>query len=228
MKKILDLSLYLILDPIRCHDITGMLATTRLAIDNGVTLVQLRAGHEWKKRQCYEAAAAIKQLLLTYSIPLIINDHVDIALAVDADGLHIGQCDLPPKIARRLLGKHKWLGLSVSNQQQLMDVPLNIIDYVGIGPIFPTHSKADADPACGLIMLRQLVTLKQCPAVAIGGINSTNAVDVISTGVDGIAVISAICGTPDPAKATRQLSQQIHLGRQYLDQSHLSNKEKGR
>lgn len=215
MKKHLDLSLYLVLDPGLCGGIDGMIKTTQQAIEHGVTVVQLRSGNEWKKRQWYDAAVALKQVLQPFPIPLIINDHLDIALAIDADGLHLGQNDLPVAIARQLLGKHKWLGLSVSNQYQLIHTPVNIIDYIGIGPVFPTQSKPDAAPACGLTELQQLVAMKSCPAVAIGGITSDNVIDIIATGIEGIAVVSAICGKPDPGIATQHLIKQITIGRQH-------------
>lgn len=205
----LDLSLYLILDPDRCGGITGMVDTAIQAVNQGVTVVQLRAESNWKKRQWYEAALALKQALLPLRIPLIINDQIDIALAVDADGVHIGQNDLPASVARRLLGPDKWIGLSISNQRQLEQVPFNLIDYLGIGPVFPTTSKPDADPAFGINQLKQLADRISCPCVAIGGISIDSVADVMSTGVNGIAVVSAICGQPDPAYASQLLRQQL-------------------
>jgi thiamine-phosphate pyrophosphorylase len=203
--KHLDLSLYLVLDPRRCNGINGIVDTTLQAVENGVTTVQLRAEPDWKKRQWYDAALALKKALTPYGVPLIINDQIDVALAVDADGVHIGQKDLPADIVRRLIGADKWLGLSVSNAAQLAAVPRDIVDYIGVGPVFPTTSKPDADPALGIDVLRTLMADKPCPAVAIGGITRQSAATVMATGVDGIAVVSAICGQPDPSLATRSL-----------------------
>lgn len=205
----LDLSLYLVLDPRRCHGIQGLIDTTVKAVENGVTVVQLRAEPDWKKRQWYDAAVALKKVLESYKIPLIINDQVDVALAVDADGVHIGQKDLPVSIVRNLIGNDKWLGLSVSNAQQLAAVPIDLVDYIGVGPVFPTTSKPDADPFLGVHKLKQLMQYKSCPVVAIGGITDKTAREVMQTGVNGIVVVSAICGQPDPGKATYQLFKQV-------------------
>lgn len=205
----LDLSLYLVLDPRRCRTISGMVDTAVQAVENGVTIVQLRAEPDWKKRQWYEAAVALKKALAPYKTPLIVNDHIDVALAADADGVHIGQKDLPVEVVRRLIGPDKWLGLSVSNAEQLANVPADLVDYIGVGPVFPTTSKPDADPDLGIETLKQLMRTKPCPAVGIGGITLTTAADVIRTGVDGIAVVSAICGQPDPAQNAFQLAQAV-------------------
>ena len=173
MNKRLDLSLYLVLDPILCGGITGMVETTKIAVANGVTAVQLRSEHEFSGKNWYYAALALKEALSDTRVPLFINDHVDIALAIDADGVHIGQSDLPVDVTRKLIGNDKWLGFSVANRQQLNEVPWQLVDYIGIGPIYPTTTKQDAAPAMGMPQLTQLVKLKQRPAVAIGGINAT-------------------------------------------------------
>ncbi|MDL2307110.1 thiamine phosphate synthase [Desulfovibrio sp. OttesenSCG-928-C06] len=205
MNKKLDLSLYLVLDPGMCGGIEGMAHTTRLAVENGVTVVQLRA-EEYKKGQCYIAAKALMDVLASTSVPLIINNDVDIALAVNADGVHVGQKDLPPAIARKLLGPDKILGLSASNESEVLASAAENVDYLGIGPIYPTMSKKDAAPATGVDGLRHLVQIKTMPAVAIGGIHHGNLNDVMDTGVEGISVISAICGQSDIAGRTRELA----------------------
>ncbi|WP_208293527.1 thiamine phosphate synthase [Zophobihabitans entericus] len=209
MKKQLDLSLYLVLDPVLCGGIEGMVRTTDLAVKNGVTAVQLRSEHSLNRKQWYEAGLALKQLLSSTSVPLFINDQVDVALAVDADGVHVGQSDLPVDVVRRLIGADKFLGLSVSNLAELNNVPWNLVDYLGIGPVFPTTSKTNAAPALGVAGLQTLVAQKCCPAVAIGGINSSNLAPVVQTGVEGVAVVSAICGQVDIAQVTKQLMTQI-------------------
>ncbi|MDF7669974.1 thiamine phosphate synthase [Orbaceae bacterium ESL0721] len=209
MDKKLDLSLYLILDPILCGGIDGMLETTAIAIKHGVTIVQLRSEQELSRRKWYESAKALQSLLANTPVPLIINDMVDIALAVDADGVHVGQSDLPADVTRKLIGEDKFLGLSVSNQKQMASVSWCTVDYVGIGPIFKTTTKADAAPNLGLKNLADLTKICQKPAVAIGGINRSNTKEVLLCGVDGIAVISAICGQHDIADATAQLDSII-------------------
>ncbi|OCG41794.1 thiamine phosphate synthase [Gilliamella sp. Bif1-4] len=209
MKKQLDLTLYLVLDPLLCGGINGMVNTTKIAVSNGVTAIQLRSEREFSGKDWYYAALALKEALSDTSVPLFINDHVDIALAVDADGVHIGQSDLPVDVARQLIGKDKWLGLSVTNQQQLEAVSWQKVNYIGIGPIFPTITKKNATVAIGTEQLTELVKLKQCPAVAIGGIDESNITNIIKTGIDGVAVVSAICGKKDIQQATLSLINKI-------------------
>ncbi|MCO6547871.1 MAG: thiamine phosphate synthase [Gilliamella sp.] len=209
MKKQLDLTLYLVLDPLLCGGINGMINTTKIAVSNGVTAIQLRSEHEFSGKDWYYAALALKEALSDTFVPLFINDHVDIALAVDADGVHIGQSDLPVDVARQLIGKDKWLGLSVTNQQQLKAVPWQQVNYIGIGPIFPTITKKNATVAIGTEQLTELVKLKQCPAVAIGGIDESNVTNIIQTSIDGVAVVSAICGKKDIQQATLSLINKI-------------------
>lgn len=210
MKKILDLSLYLVLDPDLCGGIQGMARTARLAVDNGVTAVQLRAD-QFKKGLFLEAALVLKEALADTPAPLIINNEIDVALAADADGAHIGQKDLPPEAARRLLGPGKYLGLSTSSEAEVRAAPARIVDYLGIGPVFPTTSKKDAPPDLGLAELKRLAALKGHPAVAIGGINAANASLVMASGVQGIAVVSAICGQPEPGRSSAELAQAAGL-----------------
>ena len=209
MNKRLDLSLYLVLDPILCGGINGMVETTKIAVANGVTAVQLRSEHEFSGKNWYYAALALKEALSDTHVPLFINDHVDIALAIDADGVHIGQSDLPVDVTRKLIGNNKWLGFSVANRQQLDEVSWQLVDYIGIGPIYPTTTKQDAAPAMGMPQLTQLVKLKQCPAVAIGGININNATPVLQSGIEGIAVVSAICGQKNIQQATLSLLEKV-------------------
>lgn len=207
----LDLSLYLVLDPDLCGGAANMLRTARLAAENGATVVQLRAPR-WKKRQWLESALELKRILGPLGVALIINDHVDIALASDADGVHIGQADLPAAVARRLLGPDRWLGLSVSNTGELVGaagVADGLVDYLGIGPVYPTATKSDAAPATGLATLAELVAAGGLPAVAIGGIDLDNCLLPLQAGASGVAVVSAICGQDDPARCTEALRGKI-------------------
>lgn len=209
MQKQLDLTLYLVLDPVLCGGIAGMVQTTQVAVANGVTAVQLRSEQAYDRRDWYQAALALKEVLAETTVPLLINDQVDVAMAVQADGVHVGQSDLPVDVVRKLIGTEKFVGLSVSNASQMQSVPRAQVDYLGIGPIYPTNSKGDAAPELGVEQLQKLVQSKQCPAVAIGGINRSNITQVMQTGIDGVAVISAICAQPDVGAATQQLLQQI-------------------
>lgn len=213
-QKKLDLSLYLVLDPELCGGIDGMVKTTQIAVENGVTAVQLRSESQFETKNWYIAALALKAVLKDTNVPLLINDHVDVALAVDADGVHIGQKDLPVDVVRDLIGPNKLLGLSISNLLQLKAVNWQKVDYLGIGPIFPTTTKQDAASALGLTTLTELNQLKQCPAVAIGGINLQNVAEVIKTNIEGVAVVSAICGQSNIQQATLQLRQTIKQAKQ--------------
>lgn len=201
-----DLSLYLVLDPELCGGIAGMVSTVYEAVERGVTCVQLRSEKEVDKRYWYDAGLLLKALLEDYDVPLIVNDHIDVALAIDADGVHVGQKDLPADVARRLLGPNKILGLSVGSIYEMEQVKLQDVDYVGIGPVFATSTKKDARKALGIDGLSMIVAQRDIPKVAIGGINIDNAASVMKSGVDGIAVVSAICGQADIASATRRLA----------------------
>lgn len=203
----IDLSLYLVLDPELCGGSAAMVRTARVAAENGATVVQLRAP-DWKKRQWLETAIELKAVLAPLGVPLIINDHVDVALAVDADGVHVGQDDLGVAETRRLIGPDKVLGLSVSNSAELAAVPAGV-DYLGIGPVYPTGTKLDAAAATGVAEFRRLVAATALPVVAIGGINAGNLAPLYAAGTQGVAVVSAICGQVDPAGATALLAGTI-------------------
>ena len=206
--KPLDLLLYLVLDPDLCGGPEGMVRTARLAAESGATVVQLRAP-SWKKRQWLETARELKSVLQPLGVPLIINDHIDIALAVDADGVHVGQDDLPVAEVRRLIGPDKWLGLSVTNAEQLAEVPYGSVDYLGIGPVYPTGTKSDAAPVVGVPAFAELVAGSRLPVVAIGGIQAGNCQPPMQAGAKGVAVVSAICGQVDPARATKVLLEKL-------------------
>ena len=207
----IDLSLYLVLDPDLCGGAEGMVRTARIAAENGATAVQLRAPG-WKKRQWLMAARDLEAVLAPLGVPLIINDQVDVALAVGADGVHVGQEDLPVAEVRALIGPDAFLGLSVTNRDELADVPAGV-DYLGIGPVYPTGSKPDAAPATGVAAFATIVAAAHLPVVAIGGIHAGNCAPLFAAGAQGIAVISAICGQTDPARATRDLRSKIEESR---------------
>ena len=209
----IDLSLYLVLDPDLCGGPAEMVRTARLAAENGATVVQLRAPG-WKKRQWLEVARELKAVLAPFGVPLIINDHVDVALAIDADGVHVGQDDLSPGETRRLIGPDKILGLSVANAAELAAVPEEGVDYLGIGPVYPTGTKPDAATATGVLLFGELVAGTRLPVVAIGGINGGNCAPLFAAGAQGVAVVSAICGQADPAEATAKLFGKIKHAKQ--------------
>ncbi|MBR4826337.1 MAG: thiamine phosphate synthase [Bacteroidales bacterium] len=175
------------------------------AVKGGATIVQLRE-KDIDTRTFIELARKLKEALTPLGVPLIINDRVDVALAVDADGVHIGQSDMPYPIARRLLGPDKIIGLSVETLQEVEEANALDVDYIAISPVYGTPTKTDTAPPFGLEGLRHAVQLTRHPVVAIGGMNERTAPDVFAAGADGIAVVSAICSAPSPRLAAERLS----------------------
>ena len=176
----------------------------REAVEGGVTMVQLRE-KECPTGEFVALAKRLKALLAPLGVPLIINDRVDVALAVDADGAHIGQSDMPYEVARRLLGKEKIIGLSVENFSDLEVANTLDVDYVGISPVYGTPTKSDTAEPFGLEGLRRAVEMSVHPTVAIGGMNDQTIGEVMAAGTDGVAVVSAICSAPSPRKAAEEL-----------------------
>lgn len=204
--KHFDLSLYLVLDPVLCAGV-GMVETARLAVAGGVTMVQLRDKHA-STAAMIEMGRALEDVLRSSGATLIINDDVEAAVALGA-GLHIGQEDMDAATARRLIGPDRILGLSVETEALAAAVDPSVTDYAGVGPVFATPTKPDHKQPIGLDGLRRLVSVCPVPTVAIGGLKVSHVEGVFGAGADGIAVVSAICGTPDPSKAAFELSQAI-------------------
>jgi thiamine-phosphate pyrophosphorylase len=175
-----------------------------LAIKGGAAMVQLREKNV-STRIFIEEACRIKKILASYSVPLIINDRVDVALAVGADGVHIGQEDMPYPIVRKLLGPGAIIGLSVETPEQVEAAEAFDVAYLGVSAIFPTPTKTNIRHHWGLDGLRKVRAMSRHSLVAIGGINASNAADVLQAGADSLAVVSAICSSPDPQKATENL-----------------------
>jgi thiamine-phosphate pyrophosphorylase len=201
-KAAIDYSLYLVTD----RDLIGnkdFAGTVEEAIKGGVTLVQIREKN-LSTLEFFQLALGIKEITKKYSVPFIVNDRVDIALAVDADGVHIGQEDIPLTVARKLLGPTKIIGVSVSTLKQALAAQHEGADYLGIGAVFPTTTKNDADHV-SLKDLQQIKAEVTVPVVAIGGINKNNIHNVMATGVDGAAVVSAIIACSDPYEAAVHL-----------------------
>lgn len=201
--KSFDLSLYLVTDR-SLHLRRSLEYVVSEAAKGGVTMVQLRE-KDCSTLEFYQQAILLKECLRPYNIPLIINDRLDIALACDAEGLHIGQSDMPYVIARKLLGKDKIIGLSVECLQDAIDANKLDVDYIGISPVFRTSTKTDTAPALGLSGIREIVKISKHPTVGIGGINQTNAADIIEAGAGGISVVSAIMSATDPKESALEL-----------------------
>jgi len=199
-----DYSIYLVTDRgiLQGRDLLDAVAE---AIEGGVTLIQLRE-KEVSSREFYQIALKVKDLSHSRGVPLLINDRLDIALAVNADGLHIGQEDLPLKVARKLLGPDKIIGLSVSNLEDAVQGEKEGADYLGAGAVYPTTSKDVSESPIGPDGLKKIKDAVSIPVVGIGGINLFNIEEVKRTGVDGVAVISAIMGAPDIKDAARKLA----------------------
>ncbi|WP_413711524.1 thiamine phosphate synthase [Rhizobium sp. Rhizsp82] len=205
--KSFDLSLYLVLDPELCAGY-GLVETARAAVAGGATIVQLR-DKTADTRQMIETGRALQRVLSGSGALLVVNDDVEAAIALNADGLHIGQEDLGAAEARRRIGPDMILGLSVETPELAAAVDPAIVDYAGIGPVFATATKPDHKQPIGIAGLAQLV--RACPvrSVAIGGLKAEHVEPVLATGAEGLAVVSAICGQPDPQAATAAIAERI-------------------
>ncbi|ABM04109.1 thiamine-phosphate diphosphorylase [Psychromonas ingrahamii 37] len=178
------------------------------AVVGGVTMVQVRE-KQGDLRVFIERVLAVKAILHGTGVPLIVNDRVDVALAVDADGVHLGQSDMPVETARRLIGKDKLLGLSIENPQQLIEAESLPVDYLGLSAIFSTATKTNIKKEWGIEGLTNAVAQSSLPIVAIGGINVSNLDEVIASNVAGVALVSAICHAPSPKQAAINLLKQM-------------------
>lgn len=177
------------------------------SLKGGATIIQLRE-KTCDTQTFYQRAVRCKEICEKYNAPLLINDRLDIALAIDADGVHIGQTDMPYAVARRLLGNSKIIGLSVSNKEQAEQPNAQAADYIGISPIFSTNTKTtDLAKPLGIAGLKEIRQLYAKPIVCIGGINKNNTRDLMDHGADGIAVVSAISKAEDPEATTKELKK---------------------
>lgn len=178
------------------------------AMEGGISCVQLRE-KDISTRLFVSEAQSIKKLLEPYGIPLIINDRIDVALACGADGVHIGQDDMPYPIARKILGPKAIIGLSVETWADVEESQKLDVDYIGVSPVFATPTKTDTKGAWGLDGLAKIKRFSRHPLVAIGGLNESNIRETIEAGADSIAVVSAICAAPDPKAAAQKLNNMI-------------------
>jgi thiamine-phosphate pyrophosphorylase len=198
-----DLLLYLCTDRVLSMG-RPILQAVEDALEGGVTMVQLRE-KDASAREFYEIALKVRALTKSRRIPLVINDRLDIALATGADGLHIGQSDLPLPDARRLAGKALFIGVSVSSPEEAARAEAEGADYLGAGAVYPTGSKADAGDAIGLERFRLICSAVKIPVVGIGGVNAENAEALMRAGAAGISVISALLSQSDIREAARCL-----------------------
>jgi len=208
----IDLSLYVIIDR-RMIKGKSSIRVTREAITGGATAIQLRE-KEMESRDLCHLASSLKKVAKKKKALFIVNDRIDIAQAADADGVHLGQEDLPIKIARKLLGRNKIIGVTVRNLSQALRAQKEGADYVSLGPIFSTRTKKNLPPPRGLKVIAQIKEKIKIPLIAIGGINRDNVAKVMRAGADGVAVASAVVGAKNVRKSTQELLKQIRKTKQ--------------
>lgn len=207
-----DCSLYLVTDR-RLSLGRTTIEIVRAAVEGGVTCVQLRDKHA-STREFLDEARRVREMLAGTNVPLIINDRLDVALAVGADGVHLGQTDMHISDARRLVGERLVIGISAESVADAIRAEAEGADYIGVSPVFTTPTKMDTAPPLGLEGLRAIRRTVRLPLVAIGSIRHDNAAEVLRAGADGLAVVSAIVSAPCPRMAAAALRQQIALTRE--------------
>lgn len=207
-----DLSLYVITDRAigKERPLDDLVAA---AIRGGATMIQFRE-KTWTARRQVEAGRRLLAITRPAGVPLLINDRVDVALALDADGVHLGPDDLPVADARRIVGPEKIIGASAATVAEAVRAEADGADYVGVGSVFPTASKPDAGDAIGPEALSQIRAAISIPIVAVGGITDANAAEAIRAGAHGVAVISAVMGADDVREAARRLAKAIRAARE--------------
>lgn len=206
MSRSVDLTLYLVTDTVLCGAL-GVPATVEAALRGGVTVVQVR-DPDAPDDEFVRLGRSVAAVLAGTGVPLIVNDRVHLVEAIGADGAHVGQGDLDPVAARTLLGPDALVGLSVQTLAHVdaaAALPPGTVDHLGVGPVWWQATKPDAADPGGLAALAAIVRRSPVPCVAIGGIDAARAPLVRATGAGGVAVVSAICGQPDPASAARRV-----------------------
>lgn len=202
MKKKIDYSVYLVTD-------RDLMSTETLeeaveqAIKGGCTLIQLREKN-CSSLDFYNTAVNVKKITDKYNVPLLINDRLDIALAVDADGVHVGQSDLPCSVVRKIIGENKIIGVSAGNLKDALKAQEDGADYIGVGAMYATGTKKDADPT-SMEELKKIRENVSIPIVVIGGINKDRVKDFDGIGIDGLAIVSAIIAKKDICKAASEI-----------------------
>ena len=211
MARPFDLSLYLVTDAALIGD-RSLVDVVGQAVAGGVTFVQLR-DKDRPTRALIDQARALKALLAPRGIPLVVNDRLDVAWAAGADGVHVGQDDMPPALVRQWLGPDAIIGLSVGSFAELATLDPAVVDYAGVGAVHATPTKPDCPPLSPGDF-HEICRHLGVPVVAIGGLNLDTLAWPLAHGADGIAVVSAICAAPDPAAAAHALRQAVDVARQ--------------
>ena len=205
----IDYSLYLVTDRGLCK--RDFFETIVEAVKGGVSVVQVREKN-CSTREFVDIAKKVKKLLEPFSVSLIINDRADVAVAVDADGVHVGQNDMHPLDVRKVVGDKMIVGLTVNSIEDVKEAEDLPVDYLGVGPVFPTTTKKTTKPCLYPEGIKKIRKITKKKIVAIGGINEKNVKELVNTGIDGIAVVSAICGSEDPYKSANILYRTIKGG----------------
>jgi thiamine-phosphate pyrophosphorylase len=203
----MDWTLYLVTDSSLSRG-RALAHVVEAALRGGVTVVQYREKSA-PTRRMIEEARELHQLCGAAGVPFIVNDRIDVALAADADGVHVGQEDMPAALARKLIGRRKILGVSAGDPEEARRAAADGADYIGASPIFSTPTKPDAPPPMGVDGLRLLARAVRLPVVAIGGVNAENAGAMIAAGAAGVAVVSAIVAAQDVEGAARAIRQAV-------------------
>lgn len=204
MKKNINWELYLVTD--RELSKIPFYEMIKKAVKGGVTVVQLREKKLFS-REFIEEALEVKRII--NGVPIIINDRIDIALTVEANGVHLGNDDMPVDIARRILGKDFIIGASAGSVEEAIEKEKMGADYIAVSPVFSTPTKPDAGPPLGLEGIKEMKKFVKVPLIGIGGINKENVIDVMRSGADGVAVVSAVVSSEDPEKSARELRELI-------------------
>ncbi|OOB78415.1 MAG: thiamine-phosphate diphosphorylase [Epulopiscium sp. Nele67-Bin001] len=202
----MDFRLYFITDS-SYHDEENFLRIIKEACQSGVSLVQLREKDK-SIREYIELGFKVKEITDSYSIPLIIDDRVDVALAIDADGVHLGAQDMPISLARKILGRNKIIGATAKSVEVAVLAMNDGADYLGVGAIFPTTTKVET-VITKVSTLDDIIAAVNIPVVAIGGLNHTNLDILQGSNIDGISVVSAIMKAPDVTVATKELRELV-------------------
>jgi thiamine-phosphate pyrophosphorylase len=205
--KSIDYTLYLVTDNKNDKSDKEFLDIIEKSIEGGVNLVQIREKSSDTK-DFYNLALKVKKITSKYDVPLIINDRIDIAIAIDADGVHVGQSDMPCSVTRKIIGSDKILGVSAATIEEAKKAEIDGADYIGSGAVFPTATKDDA-PRITKEYLKKVTESISIPTVAIGGINLDNIKDLENTGIKGISVVSAIMESKDPKKSSMKLKKEF-------------------
>lgn len=203
--NLIDLSLYLVTN--NSEDEEKFLNIIEESIKGGVSVVQLREKNA-ETLDFYNLALKVKEITRKYNVPLIINDRIDIALAIDAEGIHVGQSDMPAEIARKIIGKNKILGVSAATIPEATKAQEDSADYLGVGAVYPTKTKNDASSVTKK-ELKEIVESVNIPVVAIGGITQDNAHELNDSGISGLSVVSAIMNAENPKIASENLLKEF-------------------